>query len=158
MMDNCEELCRREAVRIEVDRLRGASDRRLAEYDADSARRRTEWFRSCREQFSFLQAEDVLLAGYHLLLARFRITPDQAPVLHRNEHTLVFHSRNFCPTLEACRQLGLDTRTICRKLNENATDALLKQLDPRLSFARNYEKLRPYTAYCEEMILLNDSI
>jgi hypothetical protein len=68
----------------------------------------------------------------------------------------MFHSMNFCPTLEACRILGLDTRHVCRKLNENATNILVKQIDTRLNFSRNYDKLRPYSEYCEEMINISE--
>ncbi len=30
--------------------------------------------------------------------------------------------------------------------------ALVKAMDPRLKFTRNYEKMRPYYEYCEEAI------
>jgi hypothetical protein len=62
--------------------------------------------------------------------------------------------RTGCPTLEACRILDLDTRRVCRLYNEGATGELLRQVDPRLVFRRNYEKLRPYAAFCEEIIEL----
>jgi tRNA(adenine34) deaminase len=68
------------------------------------------------------------------------------------EAEIVFHSANFCSTLEACRILELDTRHVCRLYNEKATQELIRQIDPRLRFSRNYEKLRPQSAYCEEMI------
>jgi tRNA(adenine34) deaminase len=61
---------------------------------------------------------------------------------------------NPCPTLEACRLLGLDTRDVCPKYNEGATDALVRLIDPGLRYARNHGSLRPRAAYCEEMILL----
>jgi hypothetical protein len=64
---------------------------------------------------------------------------------------------NFCPTLEACRILELDTRNVCKKLNENSTGLLIRQLDNRLEFSRNYKKLRPYSEYCEEMIRIRDN-
>jgi len=41
-------------------------------------------------------------------------------------------------------------------MNENATDLLIKQIDPRLKFSRNYSRLRPYEEYCEEMISIED--
>ena len=39
-------------------------------------------------------------------------------------------------------------RHVCKRINEASTNALLQQLDPRLRFSRNYEKLRPYAPYC----------
>jgi tRNA(adenine34) deaminase len=145
----------REDVRREIERLRNAGDRILNELNADSVLRRTKWFRENRNSFDFI-SQDLLDSAYRLLLERFGVTPDEMPVVQKTEKNIVFHSMNFCPTLEACRILGLDTRNICRKLNEQSTDALLKQIDKRLGFSRNYDKLRPYSEYCEEMISLED--
>jgi tRNA(adenine34) deaminase len=61
---------------------------------------------------------------------------------------------NHCPTLEACRKLGLDTRQICRKVYQQPVQVFLAKLDSGLRFGRNYEALRPYTPYCEEIISL----
>ena len=35
---------------------------------------------------------------------------------------------------------------------QGATDQLVRQIDPKLCFSRNYEKIRPYSPYCEERI------
>lgn len=96
---------------------------------------------------------DLVLSGYELLLKKLEIEPEEAPIVMKTKNKVVFHSKNFCPTLEACRILDLDTRMICKEVNEKPTDALVKQLSSRLEFARNYEKLRPYCDYCEEMVL-----
>lgn len=143
----------RKDVRSEIERLRHADDDVLRVLNEDSVRRRTTWFAENRERFGFLSG-DLPESGYRLLLERFRITPDDAPVVAKEENRIVFHSMNFCPTLEACKILGLDTRYVCKRLNENATEQLLQQIDPRLRFSRNYEKLRPYSEYCEETITL----
>jgi len=50
----------------------------------------------------------------------------------------------------------MDTKFVCRDLTEDPTTELIRQLHPRLRFYRNHEKLRPYSAYCEEMIVLED--
>lgn len=145
----------REDVRKEIDHLRNADDQILNELNADSICRRTKWFKENRNRFKFI-SQDLLNSGYQLLLERFRITPGEAPIIEKNEKSIVFHSMNFCPTLEACRILGLDTRNVCKKLNEHSTDILLKQIDNRLNFSRNYDKLRPYSKYCEEMISISE--
>jgi len=142
-------------IQREIERLQGADEAALDALNEDSVLRRTAWFNENRAEFDYLSG-DLLEAGYRLLLARFGITPEQAPVIERTERKIVFHSQNFCPTLEACRRLGLDTRLICKRLNERATDALIKLVDPRLKFSRNYELLRPYAPYCEETITLED--
>ncbi len=146
----------RKDVRDEIEKLRSANDEVLNELNADSINRRVKWFKENHEQFEFING-DILSSGYKLLLNRFNITEDEAPVMAKSDRELVFHSKNFCPTLEACKILGLDTRIICKKLNEKATDTLVKQIDPQLVFSRNYEKLRPYTDYCEEMICIKKS-
>lgn len=141
----------REDVRAEVEKLRDATDKTLSTLNDDSANRRVKWFTENKAMFNFLDG-DPLTAGYKLLLKRLNITEAEAPVVAKSERELVFRSKNFCPTLEACKILGLDTQTICRKLNENSTDALVKQVNPCLTFSRNYQKLRPHTNYCEEKI------
>jgi tRNA(Arg) A34 adenosine deaminase TadA len=145
----------REDVRRELKNLQNADDFTLSALNEDSVRRRTEWFAQNRNRLDF-GLEELPYAGYRLLLDRFHITEKEALIVKRTGKEIVFHSMNFCPTLEACRILGLDTRYICKRLNESSTDMLVKQIDPRLKFSRNYDCLRPCTAYCEERISLGD--
>ncbi|MCE5188092.1 MAG: hypothetical protein LLF75_02745 [Eubacteriales bacterium] len=145
----------RAAIEREMERLRGADDAALLALNEDSVKRRAAWFEQNREHFTFL-SEDLLESGYRLLLERFRISPEEAPVVSRTDRSITFHSLNFCPTLEACHIFGLDTRHVCKRINEDSTNVLLRQIDPRLRFSRNYEKLRPYAPYCEEYITLGD--
>lgn len=143
-------------IRKEIKRLCNADDKILSELNVESAEKRTAWFHENLHRFEFI-SDDLLDSGYHLLLERFGITSDEAPVVQKTENQIVFHSVNFCPTLEACKILGLDTEYVCRRLNENSTDTLLKQLDKRLVFSRNYSKLRPNEEFCEEMISITDN-
>lgn len=143
-------------VRAEVKRLRGITAEGLEAYNRDSIERRLAWFAENKEKFNFLSS-DPLDSAYRLLLCRFGIDEKQAPVVERSATRLVFHSQNFCPTLEACLILELDTRWVCKGYNEKSTGVLIRQIDPRLRFARNYEKIRPYAEYCEEMILLEEA-
>ncbi|HYE84701.1 MAG TPA: nucleoside deaminase [Clostridia bacterium] len=145
----------RKDVRAEIEKLRNADDKAFDELNTDSINRRVGWFKENRERFRFI-SDDILNSGYELLLNRFNITEAEAPVVERSDREIIFHSQNFCPTLEACKILGLDTRTICKRMNENSTDILIKQIEPRLKFSRNYEKLRPYADYCEEMISIEE--
>ena len=143
------------AIEREIEKLREATDEQLRAYDEESTRKRIAWFHSGRCSSRSLSFADKKEAAYRVLLERFGITAEQTPVVLRNDTKLVFHSQNFCPTLEACQILGLDTRRVCKLYNEHSTDMLVKQIDPGLRFTRNYQRLRPYTAYCEEMILLD---
>lgn len=142
-------------VRREIERLRGADDRTLSKLNEDSMCRRLRWFWENRSTFDFI-TDDILDSGYRLLLKRLGITEREAPIVRRSDREIVFHSMNLCPTLEACKILELDTRYVCSRMNEASTDTLLKQVDSRLKFTRNYGKLRPYTEYCEEVISLSD--
>jgi tRNA(Arg) A34 adenosine deaminase TadA len=138
-------------VRKDLRRLQDATEGSLREYGEDLARRRAEWFQG--EGHLLLPAgQSTLEQAYRLLLARLSISEAEAPVSARDEKRIVFQSRNFCPTLEACRILRLDTRTVCRLCTEEATDRLVKQVDPRLRFRRNYQAMRPHSDSCEEMI------
>jgi hypothetical protein len=148
-----DEFCER-SVQKEIERLRLADKAALCILNEDAVQRRTAWFEENKHRFDFI-SNDLLDSAYRLLLARFDIAADQAPIAFKNDQKIIFHSQNFCPTLEACKILGLDTRFVCRHLNEDATNRLVQQIDPRLRFSRNYEKLRPYVAYCEEMICLD---
>jgi len=143
----------REDVRKEIENLRNSDDRSLDLLCDDSMSRRTIWFQGNRSRLDFI-SNDLLDSGYKLLLKRLHITPEEAPVARKTDREIVFHSKNFCPTLEACKILGLDTRRVCKRLNEASTDALIKQIDGGLAFSRNYDNLRPYAEYCEEMITL----
>ncbi len=61
---------------------------------------------------------------------------------------------NECPTLNACQQLGLDTRLVCKAVYHRPVTEMLKQIHPHLSFDRSYTAIRPYTPYCEEIIAI----
>jgi tRNA(adenine34) deaminase len=139
------------AVRRELNRLRGATDGQLRGYDRMLATRRIEWF--VEEGRNLIPDKgDATEQGYRLLLKKLGTTEAEAPIVHRGRGRIVFHSKNFCPTLEACIILGLDTRRICRLYNEGATDRLIRQIDPGLRFNRNYGNIRPHSEYCEERI------
>jgi len=138
-------------VRKELERLRGATDEQLKEYGRKLTARRLAWYHAEKASLC-LGTDDPLEQAYRLLLRKLGISEAEAPVVRKENGRIEFHSGNFCPTLEACRILGLDTRRICRLYNEGATDQLVRQLDPGLRFHRSYENIRPYSGYCEERI------
>ncbi|MBG0776363.1 MAG: nucleoside deaminase [Desulfovibrionaceae bacterium] len=153
------------SVRNEVRRLRGAGPEEMAALNDALARRRLEWFAAQGVVQGSGQdpgpaparwlADSPLESAYRMLLDKFGVSAAEMPVVERSATRIVFHSMNFCPTLEACRILRLDTRRVCAACNEEATDRLVKRIDPRLRFARNYGKLRPHAPYCEESISLD---
>lgn len=80
--------------------------------------------------------------------------PDDGEIVESTAERLVIRWWNHCPTLEACKTLGLDTREVCRKAYHGPVQAFLTRIDPKLRFERNYSALRPHAPYCEEIILL----
>lgn len=80
--------------------------------------------------------------------------PDDGAVAERTPTRLVTRWWNPCPTLDACRKFGLDTREVCAQAYHRPVQSFVERIDPRLRFDRNYHALRPHTCYCEEVLLL----
>jgi len=141
-------------IRTEIKKLRNVTTEQLKNYNEESKLKRLEWFQTCiSEEIKY--SEDPKKTAYKLLLKRFNILENEAPIVESSQEKIIFHSKNFCPTLEACKILELDTKNICKLYNEQSTDALIKQIDNSLRFTRNYDKLRPNSNYCEEMIIVD---
>lgn len=105
---------------------------------------------------TFERTDNPVLDGYRLFYEMYLgvAVPADGEIVEQTGRRLVSRWWNNCPTLAACQKLGLDTRQICRKAYHRPVQLFLNQLDPRLRFERNYEALRPHTAYCEEIITL----
>jgi hypothetical protein len=136
-----------------IEQLRDADERGLQALEQSFVHKRIVWFRENSEIVQQLKG-DLLERAYQLLLMKIGIDESDAPVINKTDRLLVFHSKNFCPSLEACIKLGLDPRSICKSVFEKPADILVKQLDPSLCFSRNYQSIRPYCDFCEEMISL----
>lgn len=79
-------------VRAEVEKLRNVNDKVLDELNTDSIKRRVKWFKENHEKFGFIN-DDILSSGYKLLLSRFNITEDKAPIIAKSYRKIVFHSK-----------------------------------------------------------------
>lgn len=139
----------------QVEQLRAcAGDYR--QFSADRVRGWLAWWEANHQGLALggpLPRQGVSLA----LLVYMGLDPRTVPVVYEDDRTIIWRSTNFCPTLEACRRLGLDTRIVCRAATEGAVQALIARLDPRLRFSRDYAAgIRPYADYCEEKIELLD--
>ncbi len=140
-------------VRKHIKQLRSSDRKRLRELGEGLTQKRLEWFAKHYNRPK-IGTGDILEMGYDMFLRNLGIMAEEAPIVEKSDDRIVIHSKNFCTTLEACKILGLDTRVVCKEFNEDSMDKLLKQLSPRLKFIRNYDKLRPYSECCEEMIIL----
>ena len=120
----------------------------------DLLQKRILWFENNRESIlDKLHGSDVEKA-YQLILMKLGINEKEAPLVEKSQEKIIFHSINPCPALQACVILGLDTREVCALHTEKATDELIKRINPKLRFSRNYERMRPHSHYCEEIITL----
>jgi hypothetical protein len=99
---------------------------------------------------------DPVFDGYRLFYEFYLgvSVPEDGEIIEKSEHRIVTRWWNKCPTLEVCQMLGLDTREICKAAYHQPVQEFLEQINPKLRFERNYDRLRPYTAYCEEIIVL----
>jgi hypothetical protein len=134
----------------QVERLQHCSYQAI---EAEVAQKRLAWFRQ-HDQSPSIQTS--LPPGSDLLFFDHGLSPDVLPIVSETETEIVWQSANPCPTLEAVKALGLDTRHVCRAAYEKSTQAFVSQLDPHLRFLRSYEEIRPYASHCREMIVRVD--
>ena len=152
--DPCAVLYNKE-VRDSIDQLRDADKQKLEDFAQNLSKKRLRWYAEHGHCLA-TDGEDILHAAYRVFLQKLGIMEDQAPIVRCDEKHLILHSSNYCPTLEACNLLGLDTRFVCKYLTEKPTTDLIRQIHPKLRFTRNYKHIRPHSDYCEEMIILED--
>lgn len=118
--------------------------------------KRLGWYEENKDRLN-LEGSEVRKAYALLLIEYLGLDPSEVPVVYENERKIVWRSHNFCPVLEACKRLGLDTRKVCKEGWEKTVQELISKINPNLKFSRNYEAIRPHAEYCEEMIELTGS-
>jgi hypothetical protein len=131
-------------------------DRALAYLERCVIEKRLAWLDENLERLEQTQAP--VLNGYRLFYESYLglSTPKDGEIVEHTDKKMVTRWWNRCSTLEACRELGLDTREICRKAYHGPVQAFLSKVHPKLRFERNYLALRPHAAYCEEIIILDE--
>lgn len=82
--------------------------------------------------------------------------PKDGEIVEKTDKKLVTRWWNYCPVLEVCKKLSLDTREICKKAYHKPVQIFLSKINPKLKFDRNYYCIRPHTSYCEEIITLKE--
>ncbi|MFQ6080727.1 MAG: hypothetical protein ACE5OW_03550 [Candidatus Bathyarchaeia archaeon] len=118
--------------------------------------KRLGWYEENKDRLN-LEGSEVRKAYTLLLIEYLGLDPGEVPVVYEDERKIVWRSYNFCPVLEACKRLGLDTRKICREGWEKSVQELISKINPNLKFSRNYKVIRPHAECCEEMIELTES-
>jgi hypothetical protein len=105
------------------------------------------------EKYKHLSPEEQ--AHRIIFLEHMGIEPSHSVVSRVSENKIRIDSHNFCPYLEACTELGLDTRQVCKEIGEPSIQRMLQHIHPKLRFSRNYKNIRPHNGeYCEEYIEL----
>lgn len=119
-------------------------------------RRRIDWIRvhleDMLDKYGGLSPEE---QAYRIIFfEHMGINPTHSRMQRVSPSKIRIESYNFCPYLEACLQLGLDTREICREVGEPSIQAMARIIHPDLVFSRDYTPIRPYCDYCEEFFEL----
>jgi tRNA(Arg) A34 adenosine deaminase TadA len=146
------------AARVQghVVRLR---QRRLAELEREVAAKRRAWLGRESSRLERRLGDRPLRprAAFELLFFDYMgLAEEDLIVTTDTPAEIGWSSENPCPTLEACGQLGLDTRVVCRRVYEKSTQAFLSALDPELRFLRDYGAIRPQAPGCRERIVRVD--
>ncbi len=140
-------------VQRQIERLQHCS---YHDIEAEVAQKRRAWFQQ-PDRLAARYDRPTPRQAFDLLFFEYMgLSPRDLPIVSESETEIVWQSANPCPTLEAVKALGLDTRVVCRATTEKSTQAFLSQIDPQLRFLRSYAEIRPYAAYCREMIVRVD--
>jgi tRNA(adenine34) deaminase len=139
-------------VKAQIEKLQSCS---LREIEKSVTLKRLDWWAS---QPSRINASQITprKAFECLFFEYMGLSDGDLPVISESENEIIWQSRNPCPTLQACIQMDLDTRIVCKKAYEKSTQAFISHLDPQLRFVRSYSDIRPHVEYCRESIIRVD--
>lgn len=123
---------------------------------ASITQRRINWLKSNLEnmlkKYEKLSIEE---AAYNIIfLEHMRINPYLSKMRRISPSKIMIASYNFCPYLEACKQLKLDTRVICKEIGEPSLKEMVERIRPKIKFSRDYVSIRPYSQFCREFFEL----
>lgn len=119
------------------------------------SKKRIGWLEKNKDKLNL--KDSVVRRAYEIFLFEYlNLDPKEIPVIYEDDKKIVWRSYNWCPVLEACQRLDCDTRKVCQKGWEKSVQKFVEKIDPNLRFSRNYDNLRPYADYCEEMLKLVD--
>lgn len=117
-----------------------------------TTQRRVSWFNANRDVVlvKYRELPDEEKAWRIICFDHMKINPEHSKMTRISPTKIRIDSYNFCPWLEACLKLGLDTRYVCKGMGEPSVQKICEMINPNLKFSRNYEKIRPYAPFCEE--------
>lgn len=116
--------------------------------------KKINWIKSNKNKLNLKGSTDIERAYDLIYNIYLQLNPNDLEITEKTQNKITMRWKNFCPLLEACKILDLDTRIICKRTQEKPWQPILSIINPNLRLKRNYEKIRPYTDYCEETIEL----
>jgi tRNA(Arg) A34 adenosine deaminase TadA len=140
-------------IKRTIEQLEHSSFQAMA---SDITQKRMAWLdrvlpgRPGYEQFTPRDAFELLF------LEHMQLDRSELPIVSESPDEIAWLSRNRCSLLQGCLSLGLDTRQVCRAVNEKATQAFLSRINPQLRFYRSYDEIRPHADWCREKIVRTD--
>lgn len=117
-------------------------------------KKRLDWLKENQNSIKLVKGSPLERAFKIFYKMNQRLNLKDAKVVKRNKNIIITRWFNYCPVLEACEVLGIDTREICKNVYDKPNRLFFSKLDPNLKFRRNYKKIRPYADCCEEIIEL----
>jgi hypothetical protein len=103
----------------------------------------------------YTHLDDLRKAHMIIGFEHMRINQEKQKIKRISSKKIRIDSYNFCPYLEACKILGLDTKFVCKEIMEPSTQVALEKINPRIKFSRNYQNIRPHNPnFCEEHLEL----
>jgi hypothetical protein len=85
-----------------------------------------------------------------------RLRESDIEVVKLDDRELITRAKNPCPILKLSLILKIDTKISCKIISEPVCIYVLRKLNPKLKFERNYNHIRPYSESCEERIYLQN--
>lgn len=154
-----------EAIEEKIELLKGIVDGSysMEELSDRITKKRLKWFKE-QENFSKIieEAGSLSLFAFIPYIYTGYMKIDQRDydkfIWDDEDHGNIYlwiESRGFCPYLEACNELNLDTRIICPGVLQKPVQEIISMVSPRSRFYRFDDTLRPYGESCTEMVALN---
>ncbi|MEM5866853.1 MAG: hypothetical protein QXG39_02925 [Candidatus Aenigmatarchaeota archaeon] len=101
-----------------------------------TTRKRIEWLDKNEKKLKKIKGNAIDRA-YKIFYRKYLgLNPKDVKIVERTKDKLVMRWYNFCPVLEACKILGLDTRKVCKRVYDISVQAFLEKISPKLKFKK----------------------
>ena len=145
----------KKAIKEKIEQLRKIKDGTLTSRELANliTRRRVSWFEENKNivLLKYKNLPDEEKAYRVICFEHMKINPKHSNMVRISKGKIKIESYNFCPYLEACKKLDLDTRFVCKEIGEPSIQRVCELINPNLKFSRNYKKIRPRNCdFCEE--------